>query len=379
MENFPSRVVSRVPLPTLDPGPADPPNREPSPQPMRPTDGNADEMWAYISPFIHKFKACPTSDGITQLIGLPRARDIPWDQSWIDKRGFSDRTPQDIVSLLIQVTGESPPYPCSKCRKGNQGPYEGCIVASEATDPGGGTGILGCGNCIYHGRWTECSLKFWLRKRMAGKPSSGRSPWNPEFTPRHMGRRHRVVGIRPKLGDTRSRLTGSAELGLRQKANAPDRLDGQCDGQSRTLAPAANGSSQSTGHLEMEEWELAPGRVRSLGPTVSTEAPEAAEPPDNVAFSKAYLMNHTVRVSADVLFRVEVITSGSSTRRVADRGRMRVCSVAAGKVRVRVEGEDEFSVGLHGMFKVRAGKACVVQNRLYEDAVLHISEFPDEQ
>lgn len=54
-----------------------------------------------------------------------------------------------------------------------------------------------------------------------------------------------------------------------------------------------------------------------------------------------------------------------------DPSQTRLCSVAAGKVRVTIGDEAEFVVGPHGLFRVKAGAACSVRNGLYLDAVLH--------
>lgn len=178
--------------------------------------------------------------------------------------------------------------------------------------------------------------------------------------------------------------TGGAEPSLGQEADTPPPSVKIPYKQPQPLIAAPNGlapsrPAQGTDHLEMEEWEVAPGRLRTSAVNGTTQVPAATEQPENVAFSKACLANQTVRVSADVTFRVEVISSGSSTRWEGNSRRMRVCSVATGKMRVRIGGEDEFSIGHHGMFKVAAGKGCVVQNLMYGDAVLHICEFPNDQ
>jgi len=49
-----------------------------------------------------------------------------------------------------------------------------------------------------------------------------------------------------------------------------------------------------------------------------------------------------------------------------------ICSVATGRVEVRVEGE-KFSIGEHGMWRVRGGEGCVVRNKGDEEAVVHIT------
>ncbi|KAL1843072.1 hypothetical protein VTJ49DRAFT_3207 [Mycothermus thermophilus] len=121
---------------------------------------------------------------------------------------------------------------------------------------------------------------------------------------------------------------------------------------------------ESTGQedvLEMEEWEAAPGRIR-----------ETNGSGDNIAFSKPYLSStRPVPVCEDVGFHVDTIPSGGTLQLEAESDKMRLCSVAAGKVRVTIGSEPEFVVGPHGMFKVKAGVTCTVRNGLHLDAVLH--------
>ncbi|KAL2267272.1 hypothetical protein VTJ83DRAFT_4549 [Remersonia thermophila] len=114
--------------------------------------------------------------------------------------------------------------------------------------------------------------------------------------------------------------------------------------------------------LEMEQWEMAPGRVR-----------EAAEG-DDIAFSKPYLSSaRAVPVCEDVGFHVDTIPSGGTLQLLAERDAMRLCSVATGKVRITIGSEPAFDLGPHGMFKVKAGVACTVRNELSMDAVLHMT------
>jgi hypothetical protein len=46
-------------------------------------------------------------------------------------------------------------------------------------------------------------------------------------------------------------------------------------------------------------------------------------------------------------------------------------------VKVRIQGEEEFDLGPHGMFRLLPGRSCVVLNRLYGSAVLHVTEVSD--
>lgn len=65
-----------------------------------------------------------------------------------------------------------------------------------------------------------------------------------------------------------------------------------------------------------------------------------------------------------------VIKPGSASHWSVEDDKLRTCSVAAGKVRVTM-GEKTFQLGPNGMFVVRPGQACKVENRLYVDSVIH--------
>ncbi|KAH6988015.1 hypothetical protein BKA56DRAFT_578176 [Ilyonectria sp. MPI-CAGE-AT-0026] len=111
--------------------------------------------------------------------------------------------------------------------------------------------------------------------------------------------------------------------------------------------------------LEMEEWEVAPGRM--------TDGSSS----QNIAFSNSYLTSgQPVSVSEDVSFNVLVIKPGSSNHWTIEDDRLRTVSVAAGKVNVTMS-EKSFQLGPNGMFVVRPGQTCKVENRLYVDSVVH--------
>jgi hypothetical protein len=75
----------------------------------------------------------------------------------------------------------------------------------------------------------------------------------------------------------------------------------------------------------------------------------------------------------DVFFRVDTIHSGATLQIEPEEFKTRICSVASGKVRVRTGEEPEFTIGPHGMFKVKPGVGCKVQNWMYMDAILHVT------
>lgn len=76
-------------------------------------------------------------------------------------------------------------------------------------------------------------------------------------------------------------------------------------------------------------------------------------------------------------FEVKTIRSGNSLQLEADSTKARYCSLASGKLRIRIDEQPEFTIGPHGMFKIKPGLKACVQNRLYIDSVLHIVSHKD--
>ncbi|EXM26306.1 hypothetical protein FOTG_07316 [Fusarium oxysporum f. sp. vasinfectum 25433] len=117
--------------------------------------------------------------------------------------------------------------------------------------------------------------------------------------------------------------------------------------------------------LEMEDWEVAPGRIQDESSS------------DNVAYSNSYLTSgQPVTVSEDVSFNIMVLKPGSANHWAVEDDKLRTCSVASGKIRVTMN-EKTFNLGPNGMFVVRPGQTCKVENRLYMDSVVHCTTIGD--
>lgn len=130
--------------------------------------------------------------------------------------------------------------------------------------------------------------------------------------------------------------------------------------------PAADTVKKAPQKWELEKWEMGPGVVRT------------ANPPDaEMAWSNSFLSSgHVAKVASGLSLAVETIKSGNVLR-LATTDCVRLCSLVSGKLRVHVGDEPEFVVGPHGLFKIEPGLKCVVFNRLYIDAVLHITSVPE--
>ncbi|KAK2616942.1 hypothetical protein QQS21_000031 [Conoideocrella luteorostrata] len=116
---------------------------------------------------------------------------------------------------------------------------------------------------------------------------------------------------------------------------------------------------------EMEDWELAPGRVTSQDSSL------------NVAYSSSFLTSSKpIPISPDVCFNVLTIRPGQIYHVPQQNDIMQVYSVASGKVKIRTGGQ-AIQLGPHGAFPVRPGEECIIENRLYCEALIHCTTVKD--
>ncbi|KAI6377881.1 hypothetical protein MCOR25_002397 [Pyricularia grisea] len=381
---------------------------------VTPIPGDSDRMWEYIKDFMRQTPLPPSTGHVPDVIGLPRLRDIRWNETW--KNGYFESLPRDVTALIMYLTGEYPPVSCTRC-KASKGPFDGCIVMSREVQ---NSAIVSCSNCWYHGYQTQCNLKGYLRNR----------PWMIKYR-----------------GSEAASTAASPSAALLATANAPAQIpraaqtplptyvsgaSGSTSGQSQSLqastrrtnpTPAAqqptpqathtgqyaisnNKSTSSTPAipeqhrmttrsassavtttlanrapsniqtqtpaeaLEMEGWEVGPGRIRSQ-----------QDDGESIAFSNAYLFGtngSSVAVADGISFHVDVIRPGTRRTFEGDSATTRICSLASGKLKVRMQGEGELTLGPNGMFKIRPGVACTVENRVYLDCILHVSSVVTE-
>jgi hypothetical protein len=68
-----------------------------------------------------------------------------------------------------------------------------------------------------------------------------------------------------------------------------------------------------------------------------------------------------------------VTIPGAEQHRFDRMGRARVATVLSGKLRVRLDGEDEFIIGERGRFRIEARQGCLVTNLLYVDGAVMVN------
>lgn len=148
-----------------------------------------------------------------------------------------------------------------------------------------------------------------------------------------------------------------------------------------------NGLHHGNSDDEMEDWEIEPGVI--AGSASNSDDDSEIEHGEcvilairifqtyayrNIDLDTAYSSIHTTEAGvkfSGVHFQVIRVPPGSIAPS-PDVPYLRVCSVAAGKVQVQV-GDSQFSIGAHGMWRIRADEKCTLTNRYYSEAVIHVS------
>lgn len=83
-----------------------------------------------------------------------------------------------------------------------------------------------------------------------------------------------------------------------------------------------------------------------------------------------------VTVFQDVGINIIVVKPGSSNRWATETAKLRTCTVAAGKIKVKVA-ETTFQVGPNGAFVIQPGQTALVENKCYVDATVHCVTVKD--
>ncbi|KJZ73935.1 hypothetical protein HIM_06603 [Hirsutella minnesotensis 3608] len=160
---------------------------------------------------------------------------------------------------------------------------------------------------------------------------------------------------------SRIRTLASTRVPRKRAAPADPELPMRADKALKLSDPADRPEAIS----EMEPWEIAPGRI----------ADEANG--ESLAFSCAYMMStKPLQVLPDIGLNALAIGPGESVRWAAESKMVRSCMVASGKIRVTTKGKS-FLLGPHGSFLVAPGQACVMENRIYFQAIVHCWTLKD--
>ncbi|KAF5131196.1 hypothetical protein E5D57_007546 [Metarhizium anisopliae] len=131
----------------------------------------------------------------------------------------------------------------------------------------------------------------------------------------------------------------------------------------RGILPIKHHGQFGTPEYEMEDWEIAPGRVTNEDASRT--------------YSGAFLTSSTpITISHDIDFNILTIRPGQIYNVPVQKGKIQVFSVASGKLKVTTGGK-VVQLGPNGVFPVRPGEKCVIENRIYFEAVVHCTTVKD--
>jgi hypothetical protein len=109
------------------------------------------DLWGYLQQFLvrHKGPVPPDKGWVGELITLPRVRDLEWNVMRQAQHPFQDSKERDVSAMILQLTGEPAPQPCTRCMSG-KGPFKGCIMIAREAHLQPLRTVISCANCFYH-------------------------------------------------------------------------------------------------------------------------------------------------------------------------------------------------------------------------------------
>ena len=225
------------------------------------TGGGAEDLWTYVQARLVSTTDIPQATAIQLLLSLPRRRDVQYNKHR-RRVEFAENGSRDIAAMIIQVTGDHVPDMCTRCRKG-KGPFQGCVVVSQSAHEKAQTRYPCCANCLFGGKKPNCSLKSATQKRWynPGRALPAEEDLAPEVSraedPRAASRDSEPLIQQdndPRL--TRSHATQGP---MRARPALPPAGPSR---QRVSKALVSQGTLQDQDALELEDWEIAPGRIR---------------------------------------------------------------------------------------------------------------------
>ncbi|KAK4161023.1 hypothetical protein QBC43DRAFT_218608 [Cladorrhinum sp. PSN259] len=354
-----------------------------------PLSGNAKELWEMIQPMLPHATEIPRVKAFRDLLNLPVRRPLPVEQIRV-------RENRDIAAIVIQLTGDNPQYlgssVCEKCQKGG-GLWDECIIISRDASSNSKEQYFSCANCLVGGGQCRCTLRFWIRERNRTgmelfSDEDGILNETVELALARAPLREEKE-VRKRVKAAMRREEEAAERALKRPRSEISRSSSS-DGYSLRSTPSSSLISKGTFStepsktLEMEDWEIAPGRI----PFKSSEGIY------NAALSSPFLTStiQSTAIFPGVSNRVQTLSPGTGMKLEADKTKARQFWVASGKVRVKLSSgardagaaagddyqQEEFSVGPGGCVIVKPGIECEVRNGVYMDASLFFTEFCKE-
>lgn len=321
----------------------------------------AEENWATVKSFFTKKKLPrPEKGPIATLLACRREREIV-------ARGYGRNLdiawPKDVAMLIVQLVGREAPVPCNRCEKGT-GMFQGCVMMSQEVADVLQNGRCTCVNCGWKSqKLRECDLDSRLKRAESSAVADGVTVNRGDEGRGDEGRGDEGRGDEGP-GDEGPGDEGRADEGPADEGRADEGGHSSRPGR-RSVRLLLTPKDKAQRGSPSAPIQRAASPLRN--PTHEKTAP-AVEP----AYTKFSLTESEDRRFA---FRVEIIRTGTGLQISVDAGHVRICTLAKGKVAVRLPGEPAFRMGPGGMFKLAPGARAEIVNTSGVDSVLHVTRL----
>lgn len=287
-----------------------------------PIEGNRLKMWDFVTPHLVRTNknVIPDRGWVPQVVGLPRVRDLRWNPAWIAKNGYIDAHPRDISSLIIQVTGERAPEPCTKCLEG-KGPYKGCVIISREAPKDAQAAIVSCANCFYHLGQTYCSHQAFMRARFQSlfPAQSVEQMRKDTYSPRVA---QNAASNNASLSPSRNQEAGPGQViyGRRPRSEVPTYNLAKLSAMAKRGVP--RGSEASSLVAEDQESPAPRRSERSVTKELPTATTPAAAEPDKLVWSTASLSRPSLPQSQPHQHSSGAVAAASSSSALVSTGQL---------------------------------------------------------
>ncbi|RDA90242.1 hypothetical protein CP533_6868 [Ophiocordyceps camponoti-saundersi (nom. inval.)] len=324
----------------------------------------------YLHSIFHRDQVIPRRDDVRFMIQLPMRRELP--SRWVDHHRGDNLHATVYACALAYIVGDEVKGPRACTFPATSRLSEKCIALPRGMPFQARrcfSKLKTCVGCHYRSHiMRRTNICKWVDSpevepdvESAPAPAPAPAP-EPEPEPE------------PEVETSRGR---KRELRLKRPAPSAPAEETRPRKTVKTLPQLGNDREPI---LEMEDWEMAPGRLTDESGNESKSAPSPPQldetnprltPLTDVAYSGPFLMSaQPVQVLPDIGMHVVYVNPGSSNRWPAEANQVRLCTVASGKVRIKL-GDSEFHIGPNGCFHIRAGQKCLVENRTYFSATIH--------
>lgn len=255
------------------------------PQSAHPPTSIPTELWNYMRSYLPKsLTSISFDDKISRLFDLPRRRNIQWRVNMHNVQVHDDK--KQILGLIIYLTGEkhrNGEKSCTHCIRRN-GPFPVCMTLTNCVPESAKPMVQACANCVFTHKSSACSIKSgWTKyadersqseavakKRVLTTDDESEEPAATRRRSDRLGladdenrsvHRSRIVTLSLKRNDQRSGPGGAAQLPVQTRTLS----NGGAVKSEPSSALIHAGQVQPDELLEMEDWEIAPGRIRGTG------------------------------------------------------------------------------------------------------------------